>query len=228
MRDPTSDSVRPAAPTDGMLMPGTVVLLHGIWMAAATLRPLAARLRAHGWKTETLGYPSIFGDTDRTVARIADRIRGRDVQVVAHSLGGLMAVRALQGARGAKPHRLVCLGTPLAGASAAHALDRRPVLRMWMGRSAPILREGTPTLPPGVEVGMIAGCVPRGLGGVVARFDGDHDGTVAVTDTRVPGLHDHCVVQASHSGLLVSAEVAEQVACFLQDGRFRTEGAACV
>lgn len=209
-------------------MSGTVLLLHGIWMNAATLRPLAARLRAQGWKAETLGYRSIFGDTDSTVSRIAEHIRDRDVQVVAHSLGGLMAVRALQDVRGVRPRRLVCLGTPLAGASAAHALDRWPVLPLWMGRSAPILRAGTPVLPAGVDVGVVAGCVPRGLGGVVARFEGDHDGTVAVTDTRVPGLRDHCVVQASHSGLLVSAEAAEQVACFLRDGCFRSPAAACV
>lgn len=198
-----------------------VLLLHGIWMNAASMRPLAARLRAHGFRSDILGYPSIFGDTERTVARIAARLRGRDMQVVAHSLGGLMAVRALHVLDDGVPRRLVCLGTPLAGASAAHALDRWPLLPLWMGRSAAILREGTPTLPQHVEAGVIAGSVPRGLGGVVARFNAANDGTVAVADTRVPGLRDHCVVQASHSGLLVSAEAAEQVFRFLDSGCFR-------
>ncbi len=203
-------------------MPRDVLLLHGIWMTAATMGPLAARLRAHGWKTRALGYPSIFGDTDTTVARILAHLRRQDAHVVAHSLGGLMAVRALQDLDDGVSRRLVCLGTPLAGASAAHALDRWPVLPLWMGRSAAILREGTPVLPAHTETGMVAGCVARGLGGVVARFDAANDGTVAVADTRVPGLRDHCVVQASHSGLLVSAEAAEQVVRFLDSGCFHT------
>ncbi|MCS3848816.1 hypothetical protein GGR70_003896 [Xanthomonas campestris] len=33
-------------------------------------------------------------------------------------------------------------------------------------------------------------------------------------------LHDHCVVQASHSGLLRSPAAARQVLAFLRDGRF--------
>jgi hypothetical protein len=75
-------------------------------------------------------------------------------------------------------------------------------------------------LPAGIDVGMIAGCVPRGLGGLFAGFRGDHDGTVAVAETRVPGLADHVVVRASHSGLLFSDAVARQAAHFLRHGRF--------
>ena len=68
---------------------------------------------------------------------------------------------------------------------------------------------------------MIAGNVPHGLGALFARFDERHDGTVAVAETRLPGLADHCVVAASHSGLVFSAEAARQALAFLEDGRFR-------
>ncbi|MCC4592966.1 alpha/beta hydrolase, partial [Xanthomonas campestris pv. cannae] len=43
---------------------------------------------------------------------------------------------------------------------------------------------------------------------------------VALAETRVPGLNDHCQVRASHSGLLFSAGAARQTAAFLRDGRF--------
>ncbi|KTF29418.1 Cob(I)alamin adenosyltransferase, partial [Xanthomonas vesicatoria] len=46
------------------------------------------------------------------------------------------------------------------------------------------------------------------------------DGTVALAETRLPGLRDHCVVQASHSGLLRSPEAATQALAFLRSGRF--------
>jgi hypothetical protein len=37
----------------------------------------------------------------------------------------------------------------------------------------------------------------------------------------LPGLADHVVIEASHSGLLFSAAAAEQAGAFLHDGRFR-------
>jgi hypothetical protein len=43
---------------------------------------------------------------------------------------------------------------------------------------------------------------------------------VAVAETRLPGLADHCVVESSHTSLLFSPEVARRVACFLREGQF--------
>ena len=57
---------------------------------------------------------------------------------------------------------------------------------------------------------------------VTARFDGPHDGTVSVDETRSPALADHIVVQASHSGLLLSTDAMRQTAGFLRHGRFAT------
>ena len=44
-----------------------VVLLHGIWNNRPVLWPLAARLRAAGFETETFGYPSVFGGAEAAV-----------------------------------------------------------------------------------------------------------------------------------------------------------------
>jgi hypothetical protein len=45
-----------------------------------------------------------------------------------------------------------------------------------------------------------------------------------VAETRLPGLTDHCVVETSHTGLLLSADAARQVAHFLLHGRFAEQG----
>ena len=58
-----------------------------------------------------------------------------------------------------------------------------------------------------------------------ARFDGEHDGTVAVEETRIPGLTDHLVLPHSHVGMLFAQDVADQVAHFLRHGRFVREAA---
>jgi nickel-dependent lactate racemase len=43
---------------------------------------------------------------------------------------------------------------------------------------------------------------------------------VAVDETCLPGIADHCVVETNHTGLLFSMEVARQVTEFLHRGRF--------
>ncbi|MFA4070238.1 hypothetical protein P2C71_15285, partial [Xanthomonas perforans] len=63
--------------------------------------------------------------------------------------------------------------------------------------------------------------VARGIGRWLAPLDGGSDGTVGLAETRLPGLRDHCVVQASHSGLLRSPEAAAQALAFLRTGRFQ-------
>jgi hypothetical protein len=90
-----------------------------------------------------------------------------------------------------------------------------------LGRSAALLQHGVDRWTGGAEVGVVAGCVPHGLGALLAGFDGDHDGTVAVAETRLPGLADHVVIEASHSGLLFSAEAVDQAAAFLRTGHFQ-------
>jgi hypothetical protein len=70
-------------------------------------------------------------------------------------------------------------------------------------------------------LGAIAGTRRIGIGQYFARFDEDNDGTVGVSETIIPGLADHLVLPHSHMGLLFADDVAQQVAHFLREGRFR-------
>ena len=96
-----------------------------------------------------------------------------------------------------------------------------PVAGLMLGRSAPLLQEGCAVWPERFRVGMVAGRLPHGLGAFFAHFDGEHDGTVSIEETRSPALADHVVVEAGHSGLLFSTVAARHAAEFLRDGRFR-------
>lgn len=60
-----------------------------------------------------------------------------------------------------------------------------------------------------------------GLGRLFAHLNTDHDGTVMVEETHLPGAKDQIVLSTSHTGMLFSAEVAEQAAYFLRQGAFR-------
>ncbi len=198
-----------------------VLLLHGLWMPPLAMRRFAAGLRARGYATDILGYRSIFGSTEAAVRSVREGLReGPPTHLVGHSLGGLMALEALRAEPSLPVARVACLGTPLGGSGVAKVMSRRALTTLYLGRSAALLRAGCVVMPPGVDVGMVAGRRPHGLGAFVARFEGLHDGTVEVEETRAPGLADHVVIDASHSGLLFSDEAVRQVAGFLARGRF--------
>ena len=203
----------------GIPRPG-VMLLHGIWNSRAWIGPLAWRLRMRGFAVEVFGYSSVFGGPDVAVPQLVQRLRrGGQVSLVGHSLGGLVALEALRRAPELDVPRVVCLGSPLLGSDTAKMLAGHG----WMaalGRSGDLLQHGLAEWDGRAEVGLVAGSVPHGLGALMGALHGDSDGTVALAETRLPGLADHCVVQASHSGLVLSPEVAGLTAAFLRDGRF--------
>jgi hypothetical protein len=72
----------------------------------------------------------------------------------------------------------------------------------------------------GRPLGIVAGTQSVGLGQFLAGFEEECDGTVGVSETRLPGATDHIVLPVSHMGLLVSPRVARETGLFLQNGRF--------
>jgi pimeloyl-ACP methyl ester carboxylesterase len=198
-----------------------VLLVHGIWNAKSWLTPLARRLRHEGFEVEVFGYPSILGGPEPAIAALIHRLQdGPPTHLVGHSLGGLIGLEALRRAPRLPVQRMVCLGSPLCGSGAARSLGRRAWTAAVLGRSGALLQAGCVPWQGTVPVGMVAGNVARGIGRLITRFDGESDGTVGLDETRLPGLAAHCVVPASHTGLVFSADAARQAARFLRDGRF--------
>jgi len=199
-----------------------VLILHGIWNARSWVAPLAWRLRAEGFDAEVFGYDSVFGGPENAIPRLIDHLHANDgpTALVGHSLGGIVALETLRRAPELPVARVVCLGSPLRGSLTARNLARHAWSSHALGRSGPLLLSGCRAWEGTAQVGMVAGNVARGFGRLLARFEGDSDGTVSVEETRLPGLSDHCIVAASHTGLVFSAEAAHQAACFLRHGRF--------
>lgn len=204
-------------------MSDPVLILHGLWMRAPAMLPLARRLRAEGFASATFDYASRGVDPATSCERLAERITrfgGRPVHLVGHSLGGVLALETIARHAGLPIGRVVCLGSPLRGASAAAALSQRASTRWFLGRSAALLARGADVTADTAQVGMIAGTRPVGFGRFFARFDGPHDGTVALAETRADGLAGHVTIPATHSGLIFSPQAASLAARFLRDGRF--------
>lgn len=196
-----------------------VLLLHGIWMRGFMMARIAKHLSTQGYAVDVVEYPSLSKGADACADDLRTRIaaHGDDtVHVVGHSLGGLVALLATQGesSRG----RTVCLGSPLTGSSAAKTLSN---FAPWMmGRSRERLLQGLGEWRGEREVGVIAGRVPVGMALLLGGLHGDNDGTVAVDETRLPGIRDHAVIAVTHTGLPFSDEAIAMTTRFLRHGRF--------
>jgi pimeloyl-ACP methyl ester carboxylesterase len=203
-------------------MSGSVVLLHGLWLRGMAMGHFARSLGEAGFDAHTFDYASVEGGTDATLERLHARVRalGDGVHLVGHSLGGLLAVTAAQRDPQLTRGRIVCLGSPLLGSAAARSLRHFPGGAALLGHSAALLQRGIERWDGSQQIGVIAGRLPLGLGMLLGRLDGPHDGTVAVAETRLPGIVDHRVIAAAHTGLPFSDEAARLTVAFLRNGRF--------
>ena len=207
-----------------------VILVHGLWVHGAAMALMRRRVARQGYRVSSYSYPSMR----LTLAENADRlaaycggVQAARVHLVGHSLGGLVVLRALERVTGRGPGRVVLMGTPYAECHAARRLARLPGGHTLLGRSMPDWLASSRPAPDGrLEVGVIAGKLPLGLGRLVAPdLPAPSDGVVSVEETRVPGMRDHIVLGVSHSGMLLSRAAARQICAFLRDGRFARDNA---
>jgi pimeloyl-ACP methyl ester carboxylesterase len=199
-----------------------VLLLHGLWLRGVAMGHFAHALKTAGFDAHTFDYASVHGGVDTTLDRLRERIHalGGDVHLVGHSLGGVLAVAAAQREAQIAGGRIVCLGSPLLGSTTARSLRHLPGGGMLLGGSAGLLQQGLQRWDGPQQVGVIAGRLPFGLGMLLGGLRGQHDGTVAVAETRLPGIADHRVIAAAHTGLPFSDEAARLTIAFLRNGRF--------
>jgi pimeloyl-ACP methyl ester carboxylesterase len=206
-------------PADG----GRVVLVHGLWMNGLAMLPLARRLERCGFAVTRHGYQSVrrgLRENARRLAAICEK-SGAPLNLVGHSLGGLLIMTLLHNHPQVKVHRVVLLGSPYANSAAAQGMARFATSRELLGRTIQDwLRQPRPPIPDGVELGVIAGDVCIGLGRLVAHLPRPNDGVVILDETHVPGAADSIVLHTSHTAMLVSPAVARAVCAFLKNGCF--------
>ena len=201
-----------------------VVVLHGIWLGRWAMWPLARRLRRCGYRVSLFGYPSLWRTPEQnaaTLRRFIQSLGADTVHLVGHSLGGRVILKLLERPAGLSPGRVVLLGSPVQGSLLARRLSRWRLTRVVLGRAiGPGGLCEAATCPAGREIGVLSGTLAIGIGLLLGGLPSPHDGTVAVSETRLDGASDSCGLRVTHLGMLLSRAVARQTCHFLAHGRF--------
>lgn len=199
-----------------------VVLVPGIWMPAVAMTVLARRLEAQHLSPQIFSYRGRdpLGRNVQALARFLGSI-DQPVQLVAHSLGGLLVLQTLNAHPYLKVSGAVLLAAPVLGSLCGRKLAARAAGRWLLGATEPLWLERKETIwASAAPLGVIAGTVPWGLGRMLGPLPVPNDGVVCLKETPVEGMTERCIVRMNHSGMLFSREVAKQVIAFLRWGRF--------
>jgi glycerol-3-phosphate O-acyltransferase len=223
---------RPAQPSPAR----AVILVHGLARTSRSMARLARALGEAGYEVHNWDYPSRqYGllplvDALETFAREAAS-RSARVDFVAHSMGGLLARGVL--ARVSLPNvgRLVMLAPPNRGATLASRAGAHAWARGFYGQALQDLGANAADVvdrlgEPPCEFGVIAGTrsfhplQPTSYYSSLVHPSGSHDGTLALDETRLPGMADFVTVNANHTFIMDHDETVRQTLHFLEHGRF--------
>ena len=194
-----------------------IVLVHGFCSKRLWMRALERRLDRMGFQTCSWGYNSLAGRLPQHAARLSRALQqlaadGRRINIVAHSMGAIIARQALAEASLPSLGRIVLLAPPNRGSRVA---------RFW----SPVLR---PLFPAVAQlsshrksfVNQLPECNVAPVGIISARFDM----LVSRRHTRLEGQSDHVCLLATHNSLLFQRATARQIEAFLKSGRFQITG----
>ena len=193
-------------------------------MNRLVLIPLQCKLETEGFAVRRFAYPSWQGNLDDNVHLLSEFVNetsGSAIHVVAHSLGGIVALNLLSQEQKSGIRRLVLLGTPYAGCHCGITLANSFILSGLVGHTLKDwFNRPRFELSHAVEIGVIAGTSPIGLGRIIPGLARPNDGVVSVDETCIKEAKDSISLAVNHSGMLVSKICADQISHFLRTGNF--------
>jgi pimeloyl-ACP methyl ester carboxylesterase len=216
-----------------------VLVLHGLIRTRSSMNTMCKHLRENSdFTVMSVGYASTrepVAAHARSLARVIEHLpEAEEIHFVAHSLGNIvirhyLADQCEEGGERPTPRigRIVMIAAPNQGSKRAEVWQQNFVYKSVLGNPGQELAGGFAALKsklacPTGEFGVLAGGKGDGKGWK-HYLDGDDDGTVSVSSTRLAGARDFRVVKSRHTFIMNHPQVLEYTLRFLQAGHFTTE-----
>lgn len=209
----------------------TVVVLHGIARTNKQTYLISKRIANAGYEVYNINYPS----TEHKIEWLVEFIHGEfekhgitkkdKVNIVAHSMGGLLTRAYLKKYPMENLNRVVMISTPNKGSEVADFFKDWWIYTKIYGPAGQQLVTNDEEVQKlfssldDYEVSVIAGGKSMNPFFSV-MLDGPDDGTVSVESTKLEGMKDHIVVPYLHGIQVYSKLDAELAISFLDNGEF--------
>ncbi|MCW8334044.1 triacylglycerol lipase [Vibrio paucivorans] len=201
-----------------------VIILHGLYMHGMVMQPLSQKLQKLGYDSAVISYntlsineETVFNQIDHALAPNTPNI------LVGHSLGGLM-IKHYLAARPNNSNRIshvVAIGSPLRGASIAMKIQDMGFGALLGNSPHYGLDEHDDVWLFPQKLGSIAGTTPVGLRPLLMGNGHMSDGTVTVEETKIKGMTDHIEIRGSHTAMIYTNYVPNQIDHFIRFGLFK-------
>jgi pimeloyl-ACP methyl ester carboxylesterase len=231
----------PGQPAYGASPPATpaagkecVILLHGLGRTYRSMNKLARAAESAGYTAVNLDYPSrtkpievLAGEVVPEGLKRCREARAAPINLVTHSMGGILVRYYLEKNRVPELGRVVMLSPPNQGTEAADALQDDAFHKWWNGPAGQQLGTGRNGIaarlgPVTYPVGIITGTEHAFFDAQRAKLiPGPNDGKVSVERAKVAGMTGFLALPATHTFIMNDDETVSQVLHFLRHGYFR-------
>ncbi|RQW64567.1 alpha/beta hydrolase [Vibrio viridaestus] len=204
-------------------MTKAVVIVHGLYMNAFTMKWVEKYFIEKGYRTYVFEYTTRqYSDlTLFKLDQLCSEIKENEILFLGHSMGGLVIHQYLSRYKlRADIIKVITLGTPYNGSTVAQHLSDKEYSDWLFGKGSTtkeILTQGIHQQLP-FPTGSIIGTSNIGIGYFFGIEDGD--GTVAIRDAHTRWATDEAYVNTNHMGLLYSKKAVELADSFFTNNHF--------
>lgn len=209
-----------------------VILIHGIIRSSKSFEKMKKACQKTGRQVVPFDYPSTrctIPENAQYLEQVINSLEGiQEIDLIVHSMGGLVVRSWLAQQKKVDPRvkRMVMLGVPNRGANMADRFRSNLLFKVIFGPAGQQLvteanSDFIANLPmPPFSFGVLAGG-RNTLKGYNPLINGDNDGTVGVSSTRLPGATDFILLPVIHSFMMSDTATIEHTLRFLETGKFR-------
>ncbi len=214
-----------------------IIILHGLKKGPRHMKRMARLLEKEGFEVLNLAYASTKFSLKELSKKIFLEIKhlvGEEkvkIHFVGYSLGGILSRMILHENEIPNLGRVVLLGTPNAGSKIVDKIGGNFVYSLIFGPAAEEISEKNMSLKShdlfgermDFEIGVLAGTGVRSFLASFLLESKEHDGRVAVENTKFPGMTDHLVMKSNHCFMPYRKKFVNQTVHFLRYGKFYHE-----